>query len=50
MADLISALLVIYEAGLAVWDLSLETLLLSIGCEISCLSPAMHEESKEGGH
>ena len=49
MADLISALMAIYEAGLAVWDLSTETLLLNIGQEISQVSSMMNnEESKEG--
>lgn len=48
ISDLISALLAIYEAGLAVWDLSTETLLLNIGHEISHISLATNdEESKE---
>ena len=47
IADLIQALLAIYEAGLAVWDLSTETLLLNIGHEISQVSTMNDEESKE---
>lgn len=37
VGDLMQALLVLYDSGLAVWDLSPETLLLSIGHEISLL-------------
>jgi hypothetical protein len=37
MGDLMQALLAVYDAGLAVWDLSPQTLLLSIGHEVSLI-------------
>ena len=37
MADIMQALLALYEAGLAVWDLSPKTLLLNIGREVNHL-------------
>ena len=37
MGDLMQALFALYDAGLAVWDLSPKRLLLSIGHEVSLI-------------
>ena len=49
ISDLLSALMGIYEAGLAVWDLSPETPLLQIGQEMSFSPFNSSEELKEQG-